>query len=319
MRRKRKSTQDLINEESNHDIGRREHAQALAKAKIDIQIFRGSSKKIQQLKGHFQEKLEGIMLDGGSATAWEYQLFSVCLLFFIFLPIKHPPHVYIYKKMSGQEYSYWSVDEPSDNNWVEPLENSRRETNMNRNVRIVRIIYNCGTIYDGEINDYKKEGFGVLKFPDGATYTGEFKDDKQNGNGVMKDIIGYSYVGEWKDNKFDGYGIYTCKDKYEGGFKNGLIHGHGSVLFENGCKYIGEWRFGRAEGVGILEFPDGVIYNGKFNNHQVACQGEWYYFETKLCKSVGFKNRKNKGRGIEIDQGFQKLCLYYFDGTKKPN
>ena len=59
--------------------------------------------------------------------------------------------------MSAQEYSNWSVDESIDNNWVEPPENSRRETNMNRKVRFVCIIYSCGSIYDGEIIDYKKE------------------------------------------------------------------------------------------------------------------------------------------------------------------
>ena len=76
------------------------------------------------------------------------------------------------------------------------------------------------------------------------------------------------------------------------------------------------WRFGSAEGVGILEFPYGDIYNGKFNNNELVGQGECYFFETKLCKSVDFKNRKIKGRGIEIDQ-VQKLYLYHFDGTKK--
>jgi hypothetical protein len=46
-----------------------------------------------------------------------------------------------------------------------------------------------------------KNGYGVLKYPDGDTYEGEFKYSKFNGHGVYKNANGCIYEGNFENGK----------------------------------------------------------------------------------------------------------------------
>ena len=113
------------------------------------------------------------------------------------------------------------------------------------------------SVYDGAWLNGKRNGFGILKWPNGDSYTGQWKDDKyhgegtystvngftckglwekgkMNGNGEEKFADGNSYVGEFKNDRRDGHGTYTLANgalAYEGGFKNGKAHGEGKQHF----------------------------------------------------------------------------------------
>ena len=58
-----------------------------------------------------------------------------------------------------------------------------------------------GDMYDGEWENDKRNGHGVMKYADGDVYDGEFRDDKKHGHGVFKYADGGVYDGEWKDGE----------------------------------------------------------------------------------------------------------------------
>ena len=41
-----------------------------------------------------------------------------------------------------------------------------------------------GAVYEGEVVDGKREGYGVCSWKDGSKYEGEWKNDKANGKGL---------------------------------------------------------------------------------------------------------------------------------------
>jgi len=57
--------------------------------------------------------------------------------------------------------------------------------------------------------------------PDGSLYEGDWQNDKQNGYGRMIHLDGDVYEGQWKDNKAHGKGRYQHADgsTYDGEWK----------------------------------------------------------------------------------------------------
>ena len=84
--------------------------------------------------------------------------------------------------------------------------------------------------YEGE---YKKNGKGLLKTPDGSVYYGEFSNYLPHGYGVFKSIKGCLYKGP---------------------MKRGTPDGIGSVTMPNGSIFNGEIN----TGVGIMKNSDGI-------------------------------------------------------------
>ncbi|SVD14536.1 uncharacterized protein METZ01_LOCUS367390, partial [marine metagenome] len=63
--------------------------------------------------------------------------------------------------------------------------------------------------YEGDVQNGKPHGLGVMKYIDGFKYVGEWKDGKPNGGGTGTNLKGDKYVGEWKDGKEHGQGTQT--------------------------------------------------------------------------------------------------------------
>lgn len=67
-----------------------------------------------------------------------------------------------------------------------------------------------GVTDPGDPNILKEErhGIGILVYQDGSIYEGEWANNKQNGNGRLihknKDV----YIGNFVDDKADGEGVY---------------------------------------------------------------------------------------------------------------
>ncbi|KAG5190083.1 hypothetical protein JKP88DRAFT_299697 [Tribonema minus] len=75
-----------------------------------------------------------------------------------------------------------------------------------------------GSIYEGTITDGRREGEGVLKYPDGVRYVGEFKANHFHGYGHMTygpslengvEVVGRSYDGYWQGGLMHGEGSYV--------------------------------------------------------------------------------------------------------------
>lgn len=65
--------------------------------------------------------------------------------------------------------------------------------------------------YEGEYVDGKRNGEGLLHYPDGSTYEGHWNGGDKSGVGTYTYANGDTYEGEWKDNQKHGKGIYTYK------------------------------------------------------------------------------------------------------------
>ena len=60
-------------------------------------------------------------------------------------------------------------------------------------------------IYNGEAENGKPNGMGIMSFPDGRKYVGQWKDGKEHGLGALSYVMGErkgeKYEGEFKDGK----------------------------------------------------------------------------------------------------------------------
>ena len=121
-------------------------------------------------------------------------------------------------------------------------------------------------IYEGDLENYKKEGKGIIKCKN-YIYEGDFVNDKKQGKGkiIYKDN-GNMYEGEFNNDGINGYGLFTFKNMhtYEGQFTNGIFHGKGIYKWPDGCYFKGEYVNGVREGNGEYKFVNGKIFKGPF-------------------------------------------------------
>ena len=83
--------------------------------------------------------------------------------------------------------------------------------------------YENGNTYHGEWQNDLPNGEGIYFYADtGDIYEGEVLDGKRNGYGEYYSSSGNEYYGDWKDNKKHGYGefIILNGDDLVGEFKN---------------------------------------------------------------------------------------------------
>ncbi|MEW6428471.1 MAG: hypothetical protein AB1568_10595 [Thermodesulfobacteriota bacterium] len=71
---------------------------------------------------------------------------------------------------------------------------------------------NLQAVYEGTVVAGRKEGQGVIYFPDGTTYQGEFINDTYGGYGIFSYSEGGRYEGMFRDGEYDGYGTYVFPD-----------------------------------------------------------------------------------------------------------
>jgi len=156
-----------------------------------------------------------------------------------------------------------------------------------------------GSIYEGDMFGYMKQGRGKLTYPDGKYYEGEWKIGRINGQGTLYNRDGsIIYDGQWKNEKYHGKGVLynpqkkTCLDevgsevlklkkksdqtwiKYEGNFQDGMWEGTGDLSFTNGDRYIGDFKKDKVEGRGVFVGINGKIVEGAWKDH---CFVESFY------------------------------------------
>ena len=141
----------------------------------------------------------------------------------------------------------WSVDAGSGC-WV-----------WNANPKLLQIVVWAG----GWGADGPASGQGVREWhTDGkmtSRYEGEMQEGKPNGQGVITAADGSRYEGEFRNGKFNGRGVMTTANgsRYEGEFRDGKLNGNGFLTAPNGYRYEGEFRNGKANGQGVVIFPTG--------------------------------------------------------------
>ena len=154
-------------------------------------------------------------------------------------------------------------------------------------------------IYKGSwnINNYKKEGFGILIDEEGNKYIGYFQDDLMNGKGRLFNKEGDYFEGNFEKGDFkEGKLILKSGYKLEGVFINGKINGKGKESLDNIFNYEGNFENGKRNGEGIYKWEDGSIYKGNFINGEINGKGNFKWNDGRNYNG-DFKNGIIEGKG----------------------
>ncbi|GBF91518.1 hypothetical protein Rsub_04258 [Raphidocelis subcapitata] len=131
-----------------------------------------------------------------------------------------------------------------------------------------------GDTYTGGMQHGVRHGRGRYTFGGGpAAYEGEYVEGRREGRGVMRFPDGGSYDGEWVADKMEGTGTYTYAsgDVFRGGFKAGRKSGAGA----DGCQFHGAWSEGDfVEGRWV--WRDGSMFAGAFDASKPAQGKHWF-------------------------------------------
>ena len=138
----------------------------------------------------------------------------------------------------------------------------------------------------GDVLNYKWKGFGDKETH--PIYQGDVENGKPNGLGILIHPWGTKYVGEWKNGKEHGQGKMTFVDgsSYDGGYFDGMRHGRGIETFGNFAKYVGEYVHGYKDGKGTLTFSDGRKFVGEWKFGGEMWNGKWYDKNGKIESKI---------------------------------
>lgn len=78
-----------------------------------------------------------------------------------------------------------------------------------------------GDVYQGELDEFKMHGMGVMRFANGDIYDGSWQNGQRHGYGAIQYANGNMYIGKWLYDKRSGHGKEVTADKgefYEGNF-----------------------------------------------------------------------------------------------------
>jgi hypothetical protein len=153
---------------------------------------------------------------------------------------------------------------------------------------IGRMVYNDGTILEGEWKEGLLDGYGRIISWDGVMQEGYFVKGVIHGKGKRKtypQFIGQDrinqtyYEGDFEEGQMTGKGKKTYYDGnyYEGEFLNGQRHGHGMETYHSQkAAYEGQWVNGLKCGAGEERYQNGDRYEGQF---QAGCKnGDGIYY-----------------------------------------
>ena len=197
----------------------------------------------------------------------------------------------IIKKIENNNKSNGAHDEKNNDN----INND--ENNMENNL-----------VYEGDIKNFMKEGYGIEKCPE-YTYEGYFHNDKKNGQGSIIYLKqGRKYKGEFKNNEITGKGFLTYENNqtYNGELLNGKKEGKGKYTWPDGSEFIGEYKNDVKEGDGTFKMPNGVIFKGKFVKGKPDGKGIFMY-NNKITNGV-YKKGKLIG---DMNDIYKKLKIKF--------
>ena len=116
---------------------------------------------------------------------------------------------------------------------------SRHEKDFLNNSSISQMeekIYENGRKYIGQFKNGKREGYGIMYFPDWGRYEGNWENGLAHGKGIEYYQNGDRYEGNYFKDEEDGEGVYYYKngDRIMGNYKNGNKVGKHVKLCSNG-------------------------------------------------------------------------------------
>ena len=145
---------------------------------------------------------------------------------------------------------------------------------------IMTKVYYVGT-YNGNIENDKREGKGIMDYNDGRKYDGYWKNDIYEGHGKLTytDNSEKIYIGNFKNGKRHGLGDIKDKDgsEYSGHWEDDLPNGEGRKKYSNGSEYTGQWKNNKRHGLGDIKDKDGSEYSGHWADNIPNGEGRKKY------------------------------------------
>ena len=171
-----------------------------------------------------------------------------------------------------------------------------------------KILENEEGTYLGDVDNNKKEGYGIMLYKNGAIYIGNWKDDIQKGDGLLF-YDNTSLKGKFEDTElksgeissmeFMSFGNFLLKDdshteeyfsfqkllKYEGTFR-AYKNDYGKLKIKNGNIYEGNFEDKTYKnGNGTIFYPNGDIYKGEWKNFRKNGKGVIYTKNGEIFES----------------------------------
>ena len=127
-----------------------------------------------------------------------------------------------------------------------------------------RLSWANGDVYDGKLQNGKRQGKGMFAWSNGQRYKGDWVNDAPSGQAVIDFANGDHYEGSAENAAPKGLGTmaYASGDSYKGLFLAGELSGTGVYVWKNGQKFEGDWKDGKPNGQGRLQYANGDVYEG---------------------------------------------------------
>ena len=156
-------------------------------------------------------------------------------------------------------------------------------------------------VYEGEIHNNKKEGYGKYTINDGTYYIGQFLNGFRHGRGAdyyrNNNIM---HEGDFVNDQLDGKGKYYDKDGsyYIGQFSKGMKHGKGKDYYIDGnIQYDGEYVMGKRQGHGKYISKNGEYFIGQFWDGYINGKGTEFYKDGTIKYEGDFIKDEYEGKG----------------------
>lgn len=196
-------------------------------------------------------------------------------------------HVTFEGKLNDQPSQLWKLNDQKANKsgacqaiyWVKQNKTTnalRKDPNEGKN-------WGTGTVYKGEWQNNKKDGYGIQVWSNGNKYEGDWAKGFREGHGVFwikKDgKLRKQYAGNWKKGAKSGLGVYFYTDgsRYEGNWAEGMRQSRGTLFFANGDVYVGDWNQDKQSGFGTLTRANQDVYEGEWLGGKREGAGIYYY------------------------------------------
>ena len=134
-----------------------------------------------------------------------------------------------------------------------------------------RIELSNGDVYEGEVVNGVRSGFGTYITAAGHRYTGYFENNRMHGEGAFYWPDERVFEGTFVNGLRNGEGTLTWPDGrvFEGTFVNDRREGRGELTWPNGNVYVGEFDANRRHGRGAYHWRDGTVYRGRFEDNRM--------------------------------------------------
>jgi len=133
-----------------------------------------------------------------------------------------------------------------------------------------------GDTFIGEYKGFKRNGKGEYSFKKAkAKFVGEYADGKKQGNGVMTYPDGSKYTGQWSADRRHGFGTYVFSngDRYCGSWVQGVRSGEGTYCYkESQTQLSGTFLDGQCVD-GRWEYYDGAPFVCQWKNGYISTYG----------------------------------------------